>query len=66
MLTEREVCVMAMENSGRSFGAFSKLLIDQSDVSGSWKTLQLSFCFLQSFENMRVTLDLLLILELKL
>ena len=28
---------MATKNSSSSFGAFPQLVIDQSDVSGSWK-----------------------------
>ena len=28
---------MATENSSSSFGAFPQLVIDQSDISGSWK-----------------------------
>ena len=28
---------MATENSSSSFGAFPQFVIDQSDISGSWK-----------------------------
>ena len=41
---------MANENSSSSFGTFPLLVIDQSDISGSWKRFSDEFLLLQELE----------------